>query len=111
MTNIEAAQLVAVIVAGWPNNQLSKPSIALYEQALAPLPADLATRAVSELLVTLRFPPTVAEIYELVRGYGNTARRARIEASAEQDRRALAGGEPMGALAALASWTDEGGDA
>jgi hypothetical protein len=62
MKPIEASELVAIIAAAFPSNRFTEKTCQIYETMLADLDRELAHRAVSRLVCTHRFPPTVAEI-------------------------------------------------
>lgn len=58
----EAAELVASIMAAYPNAQTSNATSRVYESMLSDLDKDVANAAVAVLLQTSKFMPSVAEI-------------------------------------------------
>lgn len=55
-------EAVAVLVAGFRQERLEAPTIALYEKMLADLEPALLTRAVHSVLASSRFFPSIAEL-------------------------------------------------
>lgn len=64
MTKLEAAKLVAVLIASFPNAKIMQDTSAVYERMLADLDYTAANAAVERLLATAKFLPAVAEIRE-----------------------------------------------
>lgn len=64
MTPVQTAKLVAVLVAAFPNQQISTGTTEVYERMLADLEVGAATAAVQRLIGVARFLPSVAEIRE-----------------------------------------------
>lgn len=64
MTQAEAAKLVAVLLATFPQSRASTATSQVYERMLADLEYPAANAAVERLLATARFMPTIAEIRE-----------------------------------------------
>lgn len=64
MTQAEAAKLVAVMLAAFPQSRASAQTSQVYERMLADLDYPAANAAVERLLATARFMPTIAEIRE-----------------------------------------------
>lgn len=62
MTQLEAAKVVAVLMAAFPNNKATSATAKIYEQLLVDLDASVATAAVERLLATATFMPAIAEI-------------------------------------------------
>jgi len=64
VTPAEAAKSVAVLAAAYPNARSSSATFQVYEEMLADLDFDLVKRAISRLVCTSKFLPTIAEIRE-----------------------------------------------
>lgn len=66
MDKREAATVVASLAAAFPSWNAGRETVAIYVDALADLPYDLAARAVRNLILTNDFPPTVATLRSAV---------------------------------------------
>ena len=66
MKESEATKLVALIQGAWPRPPLSKASIGVYTLGLSDLDAAAGQAAVTHLIKTSRWLPTIAEIRSLV---------------------------------------------
>src|SRR6185369_4442715 len=64
MTPAEAAKSVAVLAAAYPNARWAAATIQVYEEMLGDLDFQLVKRAISRLVCTSKFLPTIAEIRE-----------------------------------------------
>lgn len=65
MTESEAKQALAVLVAGFPGGKWDKPTLALYLGRLARLDREKASRAIDRTIDTCKYPhPQLAEILE-----------------------------------------------
>jgi hypothetical protein len=64
MTPVQTAKLVAVLIAAFPNQQVSTGTVEVYERMLADLEVNAATAAVQRLIGLAKFLPTVADIRE-----------------------------------------------
>lgn len=64
MTQAEAAKLVAVMLAAFPQSKATAQTSQVYERMLADLDYPSANAAVERLLATARFMPSIAEIRE-----------------------------------------------
>lgn len=64
MTTDEAGLLIATLAAAYPRQQLAPLTVEIYTRNLADLDHDLATAAVSRIIATSKFFPTIAEIRE-----------------------------------------------
>ncbi len=64
MTPVEAAKAVAILQAAFPGARWTEPTALLYEQLLADLEFELAHSAITRLVCTTKFLPTIAEIRE-----------------------------------------------
>jgi len=64
MTPAEAAKSVAVLAAAYPNARSSPATFQVYEEMLGDLDFELVKRAISRLVCTSKFLPTIAEIRE-----------------------------------------------
>ena len=62
MTPIEAAKLVAQMVASFPNSRFEEKNTVAYERALLVLDAQETQEAIGELIATTKYLPTIAEI-------------------------------------------------
>jgi len=62
VTKTEAAKLVAMLIASFPNSQVSEKTTEVYEQMLADLDFGRAQRAVARLVGEKDFLPSIAEI-------------------------------------------------
>lgn len=62
MTQSEVAKLVAVLMASFPHAKTSAATSGAYERMLADLDYESADAAVSALIATSRYMPTIAEI-------------------------------------------------
>jgi hypothetical protein len=62
MTTDEAGLLIATLAAAYPRQQLEPATIEVYTRSLADLDHDLASAAVTALIASSVFFPTVAEI-------------------------------------------------
>lgn len=62
MTAEEVSKLVAVLAANYPTAKLTRDNIRAYEFALADLDYQLAQRAVTNIVRTSKFFPSIAEI-------------------------------------------------
>lgn len=60
----ESAKLVMMLMAAFPNGKTSEATSKVYEEMLADLDFAAARRAVTNLIRTAKFLPTVAEIRE-----------------------------------------------
>lgn len=58
----EAAEIVMMLIAAYPNARITPSTSAVYESALADLDAPNARQAVTRLLATSKWLPTIAEI-------------------------------------------------
>jgi hypothetical protein len=65
MNRSEAAKLVALLQAAYPNFTTSEATASVYETLLRDLDADVAKAAIERLICTSRFMPTIAEIREM----------------------------------------------
>lgn len=64
MKKSEAAELVMMILAAYPNAKTSSSTSQVYETMLADLDPKTARQAVTALIATSKFVPTIAEIRE-----------------------------------------------
>jgi hypothetical protein len=64
MKRSEAAEVVAMLVAAYPNAKTCASTSQVYETMLADLDAAVARAAVTRLIATSRFMPTIAEVRE-----------------------------------------------
>jgi hypothetical protein len=62
MTQLEVAQLVAMLAAAFPHARIGEKTMQVYESMLADLDHEAAKRACARLLSTAKFMPTIAEI-------------------------------------------------
>ena len=62
MNNIEAARLLALLAAGFPNFNLQKETVAVYANQLEDLPYQHGEEAVANLLKTEDWFPTISKI-------------------------------------------------
>lgn len=62
MTEPEVAELLGILVAAYPNQQINPQTVSVYTMALADLDAGEALQAVRRILAESRFFPTIAEI-------------------------------------------------
>lgn len=62
MTRAEITELLAIIAAAWPGGHFAGRTVDVYRNMLADLDYPAAQAAVSRLITTSRFLPTVAEI-------------------------------------------------
>lgn len=62
MTKSEAAKLVAMLLASFPNSQVSEKTAEVYEHMLSDLDFGLVQRAVARLVGTEDFLPSIAKI-------------------------------------------------
>jgi|SRR6185503_11747298 len=79
MKKSEVAEIVALLLEAFPNAKLGERTREVYEQMLADLDADRTRRAVTRLIGTCRFLPTVAEIREAATDLRLGARRTGAE--------------------------------
>lgn len=80
MTKAEAAELVALVVAQWPQTAVTDKTSMVYEAALLDLDFAVAQVAVSRLAKTARWLPTVAEIREVAADLVHGPKRLGTEA-------------------------------
>ena|SRR6185312_737239 len=64
MTKPEAAKLVAVLLAAFPNSKANAQTAEIYERMILDQDYAVANAAVERLLATCRFMPTIGEIRE-----------------------------------------------
>lgn len=62
MTPADTAELVAMLSAAYPNSKIPEATCRVYESMLADLDRESAHRAVSRLMATSKWLPTIAEI-------------------------------------------------
>ncbi len=62
MKDSEVIEIVGMIVAAYPSSKLDAASSKIYRTMLVHLPADIARAAVTRLLATSKFAPSIAEI-------------------------------------------------
>lgn len=62
MTRADAAEIVAMLTAAFPDARWSDATCQLYEQAILDLDVQVARAATLRLIATSRFRPTVAEL-------------------------------------------------
>ena len=84
MSPMQAAKLVAILIAAYPNSRSAVRDIdatsALYERMLADLDVNVATAAVERILATSKFLPSIAEIREAALAVSVGGKRAGGEA-------------------------------
>ncbi|HET7545167.1 MAG TPA: replicative helicase loader/inhibitor [Polyangiaceae bacterium] len=80
MTPAEAAKSVAVLAAAYPNARWATATIQVYEEMLGDLDFALVKRAISRLVCTSKFLPTIAEIREASADFALGAGRNAIDA-------------------------------
>lgn len=64
MTEVEAAKLIAVLVASFPDAKWGEATCRAYESALSDLDMAIASAAVRRIAATSKFRPSIAEIRE-----------------------------------------------
>lgn len=64
MTDSETARIVAVLMASFPHNRATPATSSAYENMLRDLEYGAVNAAISKLLATCKFMPTIAEIRE-----------------------------------------------
>lgn len=62
MTATESAKVVAMLIAAYPQAQMTRQTSGIYERMLADLDRAVAVAAVERLIGSSRFLPTIAEI-------------------------------------------------
>jgi len=62
MTPIESAKVVAMLMAAYPQAQMTRQTSGMYERMLADLDRDVAVAAVERLIGSAKWLPTIAEI-------------------------------------------------
>lgn len=65
MTEQEATKLVALVTGMWPRPEFTDPELTAWRMALADLDYNAAVSALKRLHRTLKFRPTVAELFEI----------------------------------------------
>lgn len=80
MSPADAAELVAILTAAFPNNRITERTAQVYENMLADLDREAAHKAVSRLICTQKWMPTVAEIRTAAVECEHGARRLGSEA-------------------------------
>lgn len=83
MKKSEAAELVMMLLAAYPQARATDQTAQVYEQMLADLDAATARRAVHRLLASSKFMPSIAEIREACAAQTHGPRRSGEEAYAE----------------------------
>lgn len=80
MSPSQAAELVAILSAAFPNEKWTEQTCEVYEQMLLDLDVQLAMRAVQVLVCTSRFVPTIAEIRAAAADVAVGERRTGVDA-------------------------------
>jgi hypothetical protein len=80
MTRPEAARLVAILIAAFPQSQVTEQTSKVYETLLADLDFETAQAAVHRLARTLNWLPTIAQIRSAAVEVQHGARRIGSEA-------------------------------
>lgn len=62
MTPLESAKVVAMLMAAYPQAQMTRQTSGMYEHMLADLDREVATAAVERLIGSAKWLPTIAEI-------------------------------------------------
>jgi hypothetical protein len=62
----EVAEIVMMLIAAFPNSKITPQTSAVYEASLVDLPVDVARQAVTRLIATSEWFPTVAKIRSAV---------------------------------------------
>ncbi len=90
MEKSESAGIVMMLMAAFPHSKTTPATSAVYEEALSDLDFGAAKRAVTRIVATAKFLPSIAEIREaaldLRKGPRRTGSEAWTEALAEVDR-------------------------
>ena len=66
MRQTDAARLVGIIRAAWPQGMFPPESVAVYAKAISDLDLDAVSAAVDELVKTRTYLPSIAAIREMV---------------------------------------------
>lgn len=93
MTKAEALRLVAMLRAAWPRQEVGQDTAEVYAGMLGDLPFEEAKAAVTRLVQTSRFFPTIAEIRERV-----------AETRCDLDPPEMAWGEVQNAIRSIGSY-------
>lgn len=93
MTKGEAMKLMAILRAAWPRQEVGMDTAEVYAGMLSDIPFDEGKAAVTKLVQTTKFFPTVAEILEQV-----------AESRCELDSPEMAWGEVQKAIAKVGSY-------
>ncbi len=64
MTKAQAIEVVAILVASFPDAKWGEPTCRAYEAALADLDYELAASAAKRIVATSKFRPSIAEVRE-----------------------------------------------
>ncbi len=80
MTDSEAAEIVALLVASFPDQKWTDQTTRAYELALAPQDFDVARAATQRIVATAKFRPSIAEILAMCTDVQLGTRRTGIEA-------------------------------
>lgn len=80
MKRAEAAEVVLMLLAAYPNAKLNPGTSAVYETMLGDLDAATARAAVQGLIATSRFLPTISEIREAALAIGRGPVRSGCDA-------------------------------
>lgn len=73
MTKTEVSELVAVLMACYPNGRFPDGTVAAYELFLQELELERARHAVAHLVKTSKFMPTIAEVVSAYHERGERA--------------------------------------
>lgn len=80
MTEVEAAKVVAILSASFPDSKWGEATCRAYESALADLDFELASDAVRRIVATSKFRPSISEIREAAAVVAVGERRAGADA-------------------------------
>lgn len=90
MKQSEVIEIVGMIVAGFPTSKLDSAGVNIYRKMLVDLPAEPTRKAITRLLGTHKFTPSIAEIRaavaEQTHGAPRTGEEAYTELMAAVDR-------------------------
>jgi hypothetical protein len=80
MEQHEAAQIISLLVASFPDQKWSDDTIAAYEMAVSEHPFEAAQAALKRLMATLKFRPSIAELVGMCVDVQLGTRKTGIEA-------------------------------
>lgn len=80
MNTTESQKVVGMLLAAFPAARITEPTVRLYERMLGDLDFELATNAVTRLVCTSKFMPTIAEIREAAADLSVGPARSGLEA-------------------------------